>query len=1023
MAAHQLISRVCLSSVKILLRRTLPLPRVALILFAVLGIVPARALNPNLQISQYSHTAWRLQDGVLPSLPMSMAQTTDGYIWIGTSDGLLRFDGVRFVKWKPLQGEKLLGQEIFSLKADRDGSLWVGTSQGLGHLVDGKLTNFTEHIAVIEQIIIDHAGGVWFARGHIGHDDSAGPLCQVQGPHIKCFGAQDGLPFRYAQVLAENSEGFLWVGTDTALARWKRGISTVNAPLGLQAGASQHGVEALWPSKDGSMWVGMTKVGPGVGLQNVRSTVWRPVVTPGFTSEQVKSIALYADAEDSLWIGTTDKGLYRVHNSQVSHFGANEGLSSDAALAIFQDREGSVWVITSEGLDRFRELPVNSFSMRQGLAGAYVRSVFAAKDGAVWVANNGAINILRDGVTTSLKTSDGLPGEAVACIFQDHIGRMWIGVDDKLVVYDKGKFNVLNLPDRRPVGTVDSIAEDQNGDIWAISDSGQKTSLYQVHNLSLQEQTLSGPLSTVNSVGTNFRGGLWFGLVNGDLAAYNDGKIKTYSGPHLRGYNPLRSVSMNSEGTVMGASGAGLTVWRNEISKTLSRDNGLPCNFVGSFVEDNANNLYLYLKCGVVVITRGELERWWNNPKTNVSFKLYDSTDGSRWDMVIGSRVSTRTPDGRLWFASSDVLQMIDPGRLPFNSLPPSVHIEGVIREGKTLAVREGDRMAPHLRSIQFEYTALSFVDPQKVRFRYRLEGLETDWQDVGTRRLALYNDLPPGQYRFHVVASNNDGVWNDTGASLGFYVTPTIYQRESFKVAVVVLALIALWLFYLFRLSVATEQVRVRLTDRIVERERIARELHDTLLQGFQGLVLLFQNVMTAMPSQDPNREMLGRALDRADEVMLDARHSVRDLRSEGEKVETLAEVLTHFAEQLGQQTPLTFSLQSSGSLRLLNPAMRQEACQIGREALSNAYQHSGASKVEVFLVYRKSHFDMSIRDNGKGIPKPVLESGRGGHWGLAGMRERAKTIGGELTISCEHGSGTEVLLSLPAKLAYVEV
>jgi len=366
---------------------------------------------------------------------------------------------------------------------------------------------------------------------------------------------------------------------------------------------------------------------------------------------------------------------------------------------------------------------------------------------------------------------------------------------------------------------------------------------------------------------------------------------------------------------------------------------------------------------------------------------------------------------------------MIDPQRPSFNNLPPPVMIESMSRDGKSVPMQNGLRLPPNLHTLQFDYTALSFVAPQKVRFRYRLEGHDTNWQDAGTRREALYNDLPPGSYLFHVIGSNNDGVWNDQGASFGFVVTPAIYQRTPFKVALAALACVFLWGLYLMRVANLTEKVRARLTERINERERIARELHDTLLQSVQGLTLLFDRVMAQMPVHDPNREMLGRALDRADEVLVEGRNRVGDLRFERETPQSLADAIKEAATEILRESSISFRLEAVGSMRLLNSALREEAYRIGREALLNASRHAGASQVEVTLVYERTCFRMIIHDNGSGIPTDVLEGGRSGHYGLSGMRERAHHIGGELCIGNRNGNGTEVRLSLPAKLAYIDV
>jgi signal transduction histidine kinase len=351
---------------------------------------------------------------------------------------------------------------------------------------------------------------------------------------------------------------------------------------------------------------------------------------------------------------------------------------------------------------------------------------------------------------------------------------------------------------------------------------------------------------------------------------------------------------------------------------------------------------------------------------------------------------------------------------------PPPVHVEEIFADRKRYPAQDGVRLPQLTRDLVIDYTALSFVIPQKVRFRYKLDGHDVEWQEPGTRRQAFYNDLAPGNYRFRVIACNNDGLWNEAGAALDFVIPPAFYQTWWFRVFCGVVAAGALWLLYLYRLKQATAKVHERLEGRSEERERIARELHDTLLQGFQGLMLRFQAVIKTLPEHEPAHQMMEKVLDRADQVLLEGRQQVRELRTEGTTGDDLPRKLTLCGEELAQDHASLFTLSVVGVPRVLDQAVCNDAYRIGREALINAFQHSRSEKIEVEVTYDRAGVRLTVRDDGTGLDQATLDRGREGHWGLAGMRERAQKIGAQLNIWSRLGAGTEVELAIPANVAY---
>ena len=435
---------------------------------------------------------------------------------------------------------------------------------------------------------------------------------------------------------------------------------------------------------------------------------------------------------------------------------------------------------------------------------------------------------------------------------------------------------------------------------------------------------------------------------------------------------------------------------------------------------DAKGSLWLHAECGLIEISKSELQNWWENPDATLEVRTFDVFDGYQSGPSPFRPNASRGPDGKLWFANGSVAQMIDPSNLIRDTIPPPVHIEAVIADRKSYFLDRYLELPPRTRDLQIDYTALSFVAPQRVRFRYRLDGRDDSWHDSGNRRQAFYTDLGPGKYRFRVQACNKDGLWNDSGASLNFMIAPAFYQASWFRLLCTSLAISTLWLLYLLRLRQATAQVRERLGARLEERERIARELHDTLLQGFQGLMLRFQVVLDRIPKTEAARQMMEKALERADEVLLEGRERVRGLRDEGKTTNDLADDLAHYGKEQAEYSTAVFSLAVLGAPQLVIADVRNEAYRIGREALANAFKHAAASTIEVEITFGSANFSLRIRDDGKGIGPEILKNGCTGHWGLSGMRERALKIGARLNIWSHVGRGTEVDLTIPAKLAY---
>jgi signal transduction histidine kinase/ligand-binding sensor domain-containing protein len=978
--------------------------RRAAILFGILlACCPCTfALNPSFEINQYAHTAWTIRDGFFKGTISGIAQTPDGYLWLGTEFGLLRFDGVRTVPWQPPSGEQLPSSSIRTLLSARDGRLWFGAREGLASWKDGKLTHYPELAGQsIQALIEDREGTIWAG----GNATSNGRLCAIQNGSARCYG-EDGRFGSQVLSLYEDSRDNLWAGSSTGLWRWKPGLPKLY-PM------PESQLSALNEGENGPPLIAMNG---GIRQLVDGKTEAYPLPVAG---RQLPT-RLLRDRNGGLWIGTADRGLMHVHGGKTDVFARSDGLSGDFVTGLFEDREGNIWVATSDGLDRFRDFAVPTISVRQGLSTGTVWSVLAARDGSVWVGTLDGLNQWNDGrATIYRKGSGGLLGN-VDSLFQDEGGRIWVSTLSGVAYFENRRFFPVS---GIPGGEVHAIAGDRTGNLWI---GHQDQGLIHLLEGSVVEQI---PWTRLGSKGAALvlvpdpsQGGLWLGFGKGGVAHFKDGQVRvSYAGSDGLGQGRVEDLRLDRDGTLWVATDGGLSRVKDGHVATLTAKNGLPCDTVHWTMEDNDHASWLGTACGVVRIARSELHAWVADPRRAIRTTVFDTSDGVRSRAETGgySPRAAKAGDGKLWFATLDGVSVIDPHHLPFNKLPPTVQIEQITADRTTYETSSNLRLPPLVRDLEIDYTALSLVAPEKNRFRIKLEGRDRDWKDVGAERKAFYNDLPPRGYRFRVAASNNSGVWNEAGASFDFSIASAYYQTAWFRLSCVAAFLAFLWALYRYRLHQIAREYNVRLEERVGERTRIARDLHDTLLQSFQGLMLHLQVVDDLLPQGKAKTE-LEKTLDRADQAIAEGRTAVYDLRSSATTTNDLAQAVRAVGNELATPDSATFRLVVEGPARDLHPIIRDELYRIAREALRNAFTHARADHVEAELIYTDRLFRLRIRDDGQGIASKILEEGRPGHYGLPGMRERAKQIGAKLTFWSGGGSGTEIELSIEGSIAY---
>jgi PAS domain S-box-containing protein len=777
----------------------------------------AYALDPNRRISQYGHTAWRVDEGRIP-VGSPITQTTDGYIWIGSSEGLLRFDGVRFVPQR-MPGQRLPGRGVTALLGASDGSLWIGTTGGLSHLKDGQLKIYTDpaHPSGISAIIEDRSATIWATRyGPAAR--SEGPLCSVSRETLRCFGTTDGIPVRYGLGLAADRDGQLWFGS-TVLCRWKPGAPATTYFDGVSDKLPRgDGVVDVAVSPSGTAWATIDGTGPDLGVRQYSGGTWSSYVAVGFDGSKVRSHTLLFDREGALWVGADNDGIYRIHDGAADHYTASDGLSGNSVSFFHEDREGNMWVRTEGGLDMFHNTSVIGYTAQHGLAGADFRSVLALRDGSVWLASAEAVDVLRQRRGSTSVSDRLLAGHGITAMQEDHSGAVWLGVDHRLLVFQRGRFREISGRDGHPLageGWINAIAEDGDHRIWLVTSSG---GFFKVEDGKVEERALPDSLRDWRAVVAG-RNGLWLAAATGLLSHYVDGRFEAVPLGDSQGPLQIYALFVDADDSVLVSTVRGLYRWSNGQLSALTAENGLPCDVVHSAIMDDHRALWLFAQCGFVRIDAGELAKWRERPHARLIVTFFDALDGAHSGIGASFQpTSVKTPDGRLWFASTSRMHVVDPVGLFQNSVPPPVHVEQITADDTTYDAANGLRLPPRIRDLAIDYTALSLVAPEKVRFRYKLEGYDDAWRDAGNRRQAFYTNLGPRRYRFRVMASNNSGVWNEEGASLQFLIPPAWYQTNGVRALSAVAVIAGLCALYQFRV----EHLR--------RRERQLREAIDTI-------------------------------------------------------------------------------------------------------------------------------------------------------------------------------------------------
>lgn len=1016
-----------------------------------ISLTPLFGIDRDVQIDQLHHTAWTGDNAGIGETKQ-IVQTSDGFLWLLTSDDrLLRFDGVHFEAIETaMAGVLPTGEhrwdDVFAIAAVPDGGLWIGHhTPRVDLLKDGQVHTFsTENCsnASIRKMVPDHDGVLWIVTAQ-GLGRLQGSQCDSIGP---AWGYLGGVPI----AMLVDRGGTLWVKSpDGRLFFLRPGAKVFKINASGSWDSKEEGLQILAQAPDGSIWQASV-----AGVQRIlQGSDDRPGIRAPMLGLHADVTGILFDRDGALWLSMGD-GLHRIpypdqlapwqpkagekfpelltrsakSDGSVQTFTAAQGLSSNRIWKVFQDREGNIWTATGAGIDLFRDNAFIRVPLRSTYSG---QLTFAAGErGTVWAAgwDPPLFNLGNRVLSTHIKD------ENISALYRDPAGVIWVGTFGKSIWHSSGSaFVRVGWPPGEGKTYVRAMSMDHAGGLWVSLATGD---IFRLAGgvWTPQNDRLGIPVNrAVYAIATDDQGRVWFN--SGRVNVLNGDDVKTFDTPKS-GYVTLIEVK-GPHTWLGGLFGFGLLM--NNHFQVIQGAGGDVFRATTGIIELSDGDLWINTKSGVVRIPAAEVQKAIREPAYQVQFERFDTLDGLDGKASYWIPVPTAIAglDGKLWFSTNKGVFWTEPERIVRhkNLEPPPVHVEQVtadhtsydVSSAVTSAAKGHLGLPPRVRDLEIDYTALSFVAPEKVLFRYKLEGWDQDWQSVGNRRRAFFTNLPPGNYRFRVAACNNSGVWNEDGTFLDFSIAPAYYQTTWFRALCGAVFLALLWAAYQLRVRQLQRRFNIGLEARVNERTRIARELHDTLLQSLHGVMFQFQAARNMLPHSPENAmQTLDEAISGTRDTIAESRDAIHDLRSQPVVEEDLAQSLEAVGEELagaesGAHTSPTFRVIVEGAPQKISTKLQGEVYRIARELMRNAFRHAGANQIEVEIRYDKNQLRLRVRDDGKGIDPKVLEtSNRPGHWGLPGVNERAERIGARLRVWSEAGAGTEVELTVSSAIAY---
>ncbi len=767
-------------------------------LVLALSLIPAPsvlALDPARDVTQYVQQAWTTQEGLPQNTVSALLQTPDGYLWFGTEEGLVRFDGSSFTVYDKTKVKGLRDNAVSALCLDSSGSIWVGTWSGdLLRVKDGVFEDMSGGQAPLRggvwSIVDDESGGLWAAT-------SLG-LLRIRGGKRTLYTTRDGLPADDLRALCRDGSGGLWIGTrGDGLFRMRAGrfeTPPETAPL------RDTGIWSLLTGRDGALWIGTT----AGGLSRLKDGRLAPVWEASNLQRQGIR-ALCEDRGGNLWVGTYGGGLSRMTGGRVQTLTLKNGFPDDSVNALFEDREGSLWVGTwGSGLVRLTNGKFMTYTARDGLAGNIQRVVCQDATGALWIGTSGSgLSRFENGRFTTFDKTNGLSGDSVRALLPARDGSLWAGTEaGGLDRCAQGRWSHLGSAEGLGGDFVISLLERRDGSLWAGTYGG---GLARRVGDRFEMMTVRDglPNNEVWCLHEDRGGRLWIGTTGG-LAVLDGGRIRNYVAADGLASEVVISAFESEAGSLwFGTSGGGLVRFKEGKLKACTRRDGLHDDVVFQILPDGLGNLWMSCNNGLFRVALQMLEDFADGKRPAVTCTSYGRSDGMGSSECMGGSqpAGCVTRDGRLWFPTAEGLVSVDPARLPFNTVPPPLDVQALLADGEEVPLGKGGAVvAAGTHGMEIRYAAMSLRAPERVRFKYKLAGFDENWNEAGDRRTAYYTNVPPGNYRFEMKACNEDGVWNEAGTSIAVRVLPRFYQTVPFYITCVALAVVIAWSGYRLR-------------------------------------------------------------------------------------------------------------------------------------------------------------------------------------------------------------------------------
>jgi len=972
---------------------------VFLLVLVVAGLICLPALSvaraTDGALADYTVTTWNENDGLPAGRIRAITQDPDGYLWLGTDAGLVRFDGVRFDTWSGLGETRLPVGAVTALISARDRSLWIGVNgrMPLGQIKDGKLTLYGERDGFTGgytlSLLEDRDGTIW--AGTIQG------LFHRLGDGWHKFGQQHGLGEGSVTAIYEDRQRRVWVATLTGVFRKEPGhdrfkqVDVITQSSNVWQGFSEDAA--------GTVWIGDFNEGfriPGTA----RPVAGRP--------RRGWGVELLHDRRGDFWVGTQGQGLWRIRSREgqtrerVDVITVDDGIASNAVYSLLEDREGNIWVGSLAGLQRLtphRVTPVKDLPIPRALE--------VTSDGSVWVGTTAGLVRFTSAGRKLYTEADGLPGSVVLGLFVDQHGDLWVSAERGVARFSQERFSpLLMVPESQTQRIINITGA---GDTLWLRDFSLRLFRWRNGQLTPADDIPEVHRRGASSIHAGKSGNLWIGSSGGKLVVRSRrGEVQTYE----PGIGNINSIIEDARGAVWIGGDDGLSRFVHGRFTRITRQDGFTGE-IKSIVDDGLGFVWVGNSRSILRLDPGEIDKVAENPGYQVRYRLFNTADGvAGVPFSEGSRSGLRSLDGRLWFITSSGVTIIDPRNIGQAPMPPSVRIESIAADTRSFDPVFPLELPARTSHLQIGFAALMLSDPMRVRYRYRLDGYDRDWVDAGAARQATYTNLPPRQYQFQVMASGGDGTWGKPSTALTFSIQPMFYQTRWFYF---VCGLTVFLIVYVsWRLHV--RQVRRQFALVLAERIRMSRAIHDTLLQGLAALALQVDDLShTDDLSSQSGRNRILRIRRQVEDYIRQARRSILDLRTPTLASRDLPQALREAAERVIAGRPVELDVTVKGTPHTYAASVEEQLLLIGQEAVNNAVLHGQARRVAVELDYSDDRMSMRVADDGCGFdPETALKES--GHYGLVSMRERAEQVRGRITIASTPGSGTEIETVVPA-------